>query len=231
MGHLNDVGAKSVTNVFVLTENRLVRESLTRLLQKRQDLNVAGASGFRDFDFEAIVTSGCDVLVMDRLSSPDDRQMIQDLAARMPALKVVLFGMADNCSLFLESARLGVSGYLLHDASASEIVASVRAVSHGDAACPPKLCMALIQYVAEHSSSWHGSKSREVELRPSLTHRQIELVDLLAKGMTNKQIAANLNLSEFTVKNHLRRIMRQIEADDRHHVVRMIRDRGVDLHP
>jgi DNA-binding NarL/FixJ family response regulator len=55
-------------------------------------------------------------------------------------------------------------------------------------------------------------------------------VDLVAKGMTNKEIAANLNLSEFTVKNHISRIMKQVDANDRHHAVRMVRARGVELH-
>jgi DNA-binding NarL/FixJ family response regulator len=230
MGRLSDCLPRPATNVYVLTENRLVRESLPRILQKRADLSILGASTFTDFDLECLASSGCNVVLLDRLISPQDTDMLQELLNRAPAIKIVLFGMDDDPSAFLKSASLGISGYLLKDASAAEIVGAVRAVTQGEAACPPKLCMALIQYVAQQARSRQPAVDAEVELKPSLTHRQLELVDLVAKGMTNKEIAANLNLSEFTVKNHIRRIMKQIDADDRHHVVRMVRARGVELH-
>jgi DNA-binding NarL/FixJ family response regulator len=230
MGHFGDSLARPATNVYVLTENRLVRESLPRMLQKRADLSIVGASGFHDFDLEYVAVSDCHVVLLDRLISPQDTDMLQELSNRAPSIKIVLFGMDDDFSAFLKSACLGISGYLLKDASASEIVTAVRAVTQGEAACSPKLCMALIRYVAQQSRSAQAPVNHEVQLKASLTHRQLELVDLVAKGMTNKQIAANLNLSEFTVKNHIRRIMKQIDANDRHHVVRMVRARGFELH-
>jgi DNA-binding NarL/FixJ family response regulator len=63
--------------------------------------------------------------------------------------------------------------------------------------------------------------------KPSLTHRQIQLVSLVAKGLTNKEIAANLNLSEFTVKNHMRRILKLVDAQDRYEAVSAVRESGV----
>ncbi|HEY2546331.1 MAG TPA: response regulator transcription factor [Candidatus Acidoferrum sp.] len=230
MDHVSATPYKPAAHLYVLTESRLVRESLSRTLQKRADLCVVGASGFRDFDLDWIATSGCNVVLMDRLTSPQDTDMLQELLSRAPSIKVLLFGMDDNPSIFLKSVCLGVCGYLLKDASAAEILAAVRAVSRDEAACPPSLCMALIQYVARQFRSVPGGIEMDAQLKPSLTYRQLELVDLVAKGMTNKEIAANLNLSEFTVKNHISRIMKQVDANDRHHVVRMIRARGVELH-
>jgi DNA-binding NarL/FixJ family response regulator len=134
----------------------------------------------------------------------------------------VLFGMDDDPCTFWQAACLGINGYLLKDASANEIIGAVRAVAHGEAVCPPHLCMALIQRLAQRSRT-DLPESAGFPTKPSLTHRQMQLVDLVAKGMTNKEIAANLNLSEFTVKNHIHRIMKQVDADSRHQVVEMVR--------
>jgi DNA-binding NarL/FixJ family response regulator len=230
MGHVSNLSARPSANVYILTESRLLRESLSRLLQKPADICVVGASGLRDLDFAGIATSECNVILMDILLPPQDANLLQDWKTRAPSMKVVLFGMEDDFSLFLKSVCFGVCGYLLKDASASEIVAAVRAVSRNEAACPPTLCMALIQYVARQSRTLDVGHRQDVQAKASLTHRQMELVDLVAKGMTNKEIAASLNLSEFTVRNHIRRIMKQVEAIDRHHAVRMVRARGVELH-
>jgi DNA-binding NarL/FixJ family response regulator len=230
MGHVGDLPVRPAANVYILTESRLVRESLGRLLQKRPDLCLAGASGFRDFDLEGVAASECTVLLMDRLLSPDDTDLLQELKTQAPSIRVVLFGMEGDFSIFLKSVSLGVCGYLLKDASANEIITAVRAVSRDEAACPPTLCMALIQHVARKSPGLDAGTEQDVQGKASLTYRQLELVDLVARGMTNKEIAANLNLSEFTVRNHIRRIMKQVDANDRHDAVRMVRARGVELH-
>jgi DNA-binding NarL/FixJ family response regulator len=89
--------------------------------------------------------------------------------------------------------------------------------------------MTLIQHVASVARTHPKLPEQEGVLRPSLTRRQLELVGLVARGMTNKEIAASLNLSEFTVKNHIRRIMKEVDADDRHEAVAMVRAHGLPL--
>jgi len=226
MAHSGDSFEASGIDAYILTENRLVRESLARILQKRAGINIAGVSGSRHV--EEIINSHCNVVLMDSLNSPGDTDFLRELLKQVPELRIVLFGMDDDPSQFMKAAFLGVGGYILKDASAAEIIAAVRAVSQGEAACPPKLCMTLIQYVAQARIA-SASVDQDANLKPLLTHRQLELVDLVARGMTNKEIAANLNLSEFTVKNHIRRIMKQVDAEDRHHAVRMVRAHGFPL--
>jgi len=99
-------------------------------------------------------------------------------------------------------------------------------VAHGEAACPPKLCMTLIQHLSREYRQKGKVSSEQCSAKRALTYRQLELMDLVARGMSNKEIAANLNLSEFTVKNHMRRIMKQVDADDRHEAVHLIRASG-----
>jgi DNA-binding NarL/FixJ family response regulator len=87
--------------------------------------------------------------------------------------------------------------------------------------------MTLFRHVARESYKKPPLTDHEARIKFGLTYRQSQLVALVARGMTNKEIAANLNLSEFTVKNHLRRIMRQVDADSRHEAVDVIRAGGL----
>jgi DNA-binding NarL/FixJ family response regulator len=76
---------------------------------------------------------------------------IQELVEQLQRVKIVLFGMDDDPYTFWQAACLGISGYLLKDASANEIIAAVRGVAQGEAVCPPRLCMTLIQRLAQQT--------------------------------------------------------------------------------
>lgn len=211
------------TQVFLLIENRLVRETLDRLFRKRSDVCVIGRSSPTDAgDF---ANCPCDIVVLDDLEAACKLGATFELNHDGESdFRLVLIGMEEDEEQFLTAVRSGVSGFLLNDASASEVVAAVQAVARGEAVCPPKLCLALIRFVA-HAAREMPDQTRQ---RPSLglTIRQQQLVSLVAKGMTNKEIASQLNLSQFTIKNHIHRIMKQVEAESRHKVVEAVRACG-----
>jgi len=127
---------------------------------------------------------------------------------------------------FIASVRSGVTGYLLQDASASDVVATVRAVYRGEAVCPPHLCSVLFRLVAQMPSEIPLPNSPP---KPDLTLRQQQLVTLVAKGLTNKEIASHLNLSEFTVRNHIHNILKQVDASSRSEAVETIRACGYSI--
>jgi DNA-binding NarL/FixJ family response regulator len=124
--------------------------------------------------------------------------------------------MDDDADIFLQAVRLGVSGYLLKNASASELVDALRNVAQGEAVCPPKFCKVLFQAVANEANQQAAIADQRADARFELTQRQRQLMSLVAMGMSNKEIATNLNLSEFTVKNHIYRVMKQVDAQTRH---------------
>jgi two-component system, NarL family, nitrate/nitrite response regulator NarL len=124
-------------------------------------------------------------------------------------------------STFLRAVRAGVVGYVLKDASAVGVGATISAVAEGAAVCPPALSMALFRYVAQHRKS-SGDSCR------MLSRREHELMALLRERLTNKEIAARLNLSEQTVKNHVHRMLRKVGAPDRFAVVERYELEGLD---
>jgi DNA-binding NarL/FixJ family response regulator len=222
----NDAPPASL-KVYLLAENRLLRETLARLLQKRGGISVVGVSRYTESSVAEICASRCSILLMDSLTTTEEMILLGDLFEKVPEVKVVLFGMDKDACVFLKSAYCGVSGYLLKDASASEIIAAVRAVAQGEAAWPPQLCMDLGRHLSHEYRMRAKLGAVPGSTKYCLTARQLELMRLVERGLTNKEIAVNLNLSEFTVKNHIRRVMREVDAEDRHEAVDAIRASGL----
>lgn len=189
-------------------------------------MEVVGRGGPRERSTEEVEASGCDVLLMDFFDSDwfSEKKCEKPDAAKRIAL--VAIGMSEDYGQFLSAVQGGVKGYLLREASATEVVGAVRAVFRGDAVCPPQMCARLFETVAEIKNV--GSP-REPKTGGTLTLRQQKVMGMVARGLTNKEIASRLNLSEFTVKNHLRRIMKQMDATSRSQAVDAMLSHGYSL--
>lgn len=206
-----------------MSSNRLLREALSRFLRKKEDLEVMGETFFSASVFETVGRRAVQVLLLD--DGPAEfggRPLLVELLERNPRLKVVLLGMPEDEKEFLRAVRQGAAGYLLQDASAADVVAAVRAVTRDEAACPPRLCWALFRHAARQASG----PSVRIRVQLGLTRRQQQLLPLIAQGLTNKEIAGVLNLSEQTVKNHIHRMLRRVGAGNRLDVVELCRDQG-----
>jgi DNA-binding NarL/FixJ family response regulator len=213
---------KPSIRVCLLVENRLLRETLVRLLQKKAGITVVGKDYSAERPAEGEPKEPFDVLLLDSLDSGCAKDLGEELGARCRRQKTVLFGMDEDPECFLYAIRSGARGYLLKDASSEEIVSAVRRVAEGAAVCPPKLCMLLFSYVASERKTGREGREKKYGAKLGLTYRQRQLMALVAVGMTNKEIANQLNLSEFTVKNHVARVMRQLNADSRHEAADLI---------
>jgi len=217
----------SPIRVFLMMENRLLREALIRLFRKRSDLVVVG-DGPTDATAFPMMEMQFDVLLIDSFQTRWPAAKIARETRGHAAYKAILIGMEPDEELFMAAVRSGVMGYLLKDTSASELVAAVRAVYRGEAVCPPQLCSTLFRFVAHVIEESPVKRSAP---RPDLTMRQQQLMALVAKGLTNKEIAAHLSLSEFTVRNHIHRVLKQVDATSRSEAVETIRAYGYTISP
>src|SRR2546425_181140 len=216
----------SSIRIFLLIENRLLREALVRLFRKRSDLLVVGQSSQADATTRDVLDSKCDVLVIASFQTSWLPANFAPESIEQLGFKTVLIGMDADQEQFMAAVRSGVMGYLLKDASSADVVAAVRAVFRGEAVCPPPLCYTLFRFVAQMAREMPIQSSTS---RPDLTLRQQQLVALVAKGLTNKEIASRLNLSEFTVRNHIHRILKQVDAGSRSEAVEAIRAYGYSI--
>jgi DNA-binding NarL/FixJ family response regulator len=216
--------------LFLIIENRMLREVMTATFRKLPEYCVVDSIRYSVTAYQQASTSRCEILLADQASaSAFPQNFIGDLLHHSPQRKVILFGMDDDADSFLQAVRCGVSGYLLGEASAEETIVAVRKVAAGEAVCPPWLCHQLFQFVARTTREGSMILNQRLCMKLGLTARQQQLVALLARGFTNKEIAESLRLSEFTVKNHVHRIMRQLNAQSRYAAVQTVCEQNLSI--
>jgi DNA-binding NarL/FixJ family response regulator len=210
--------------VFVAAENRLLRETLARVLSKGGGIEVIATNSAAPFHTDALLEACPDILLLNsRGSLEEDLSAIQQVRAAAPTVRILLIGMAKDEREFLQCVRAGISGYLLRDASSGEVLQSVQAVYAGEAVCPGALCAVLFRYFESDAASLPCASGRR---RLGLSRRELQLIPLIAQGLTNKEIANHFSLSEQTVKNHLYRMKHKIGAEDRFDMVQLYRTQG-----
>ena len=196
-------------SVFLLCENRLLREALLRILGKRTDLTMAGACGYSASAMSALVASEPRVVVLDSLRlALGPPLLLRQIQQSLPGARTVLIGMEPREEDFLNAVREGVAGYILREASAAEVSNALHAVAVGQSVCPPCFLAKLFQHAAQH-----------LAMRQKLQGRGVA-------GLTNKEIANQLHLSEHTVKNHVHRILRKTGTTDRVELIDLYRSAG-----
>jgi DNA-binding NarL/FixJ family response regulator len=227
-----EISIAQVTKLFLIIENRMLREAMTTLFQRQPDFALLDSIRYSSSAYKLIAASACDILLADQASaSAFPANFIGDLLSLSPGRKAILFGMENDPELFLEAVRSGTSGYLLGEASAEETIAAVRRVVAGEAVSPPCLCHHLFQFVARSSREGSMILNQRLCQRLGLTARQQQLMALLARGFTNKEIAESMRLSEFTVKNHVHRIMRRLNAQSRYAAVQTVCENNFPANP
>lgn len=208
---------RKLAEVFLLAENRLLREALIRLLSKSDELRVVGSSAYSPAVHHEIIAAHPQIILLDSNGMGSaNANLIACLRSAIRNLRIVMVDMDSNETTFLAAIRAGVVGYVLKDASALEVAATIRAVVGGKAVCPAALCMSLFRHVAQQTSvpapiSWGADVG--------LSRREQQLVELLRERLTNKEIALRLGLSEQTVKNHVHHILRKLGARNRRGIV------------
>src|ERR1700730_8999764 len=162
--------------VFVAAENRLLREALARVLIKGGCVEVIATDSAAPFHTDALLDARPDILLLtSRGSLQEDLSAIQQVRAAAPAVRILLIGMAKDEREFLQCGRAGISGYLLRDASAGEVLQGVQAVHAGEAVCPGALCAVLFRYFESDATSLPCTHSKR---RLGLSRRELNIIFL-----------------------------------------------------
>ena len=226
-GHDGLSATSSRIRVSIFAQNQLVREALRRSLIKFEQVHVIGGltdalPGSADRSKEQAQVS----VLFSRDEIQADLEQIEAIRKRTPATKILLVGSAKEDIDFLQYVRAGINGYLWREASAEDIAQGILNVQAGKAVCPGELCAVLFRFFESSEPRLpFGSPTQ----RLGLTRREQQIVPLIAKGFTNKEIANHFCLSEQTVKNHLYRMKHKIGADDRLSIVQKFRHHGLLL--
>jgi len=212
--------------VFLLAQNRLLREALSRVLANKSDIEVVGSCALSPDSLREIVAVAPNILVIDSFTTTHAHlDFVREVQRNVPDVRLIMIGMDADGQHFLQFIREGAMGYIVKDASALEVVAAVRTVAAGGAACSPDLCTFLFRFAARQNQmpSFHARS------KLGLTNREQQLVGLISQGLTNKEIASELRLAEHTVRNHIHRMLRKVGATHRLAVVDICRMEGIPV--
>jgi DNA-binding NarL/FixJ family response regulator len=203
--------------VVVVDDQPLVRAGLRMILQATEDIEVVGEAADGASAVELCAAVSPDVVIMDvRMPVMDGIQATHLLTAQPDGPKVLVITTFDVDAHVYGALRAGASGFLLKDAPEAQLLNAIRVVNEGASL----FAASATRRIVEHFGSTPPGASDLVE-RAGLTHREVEVLTLLARGETNAEIAASLFITEATVKTHVARIMSKLDARSRTQAVVM----------
>jgi DNA-binding NarL/FixJ family response regulator len=207
--------------VLIADDQRVVREGIAMLLGLIEDVEVVGAAADGAEAIELVRASRPDVVLMDlRMPKLDGAEATREIRSSLPDTHVlVLTTYADDDSLF-PALQAGARGYLTKDSTAEEIELAIRAVAAGRTHLDPAIQQRLVDAVVDAPAATR-------EIPDDLTAREVEVLKLIAAGLSNAEIAAALVVSAATVKTHVNHIFQKTGARDRAQAVRYAYQHGL----
>ena len=193
--------------VLVVDDHAVVRQGLKAFLRVQDDIEFVGEAANGDEALTQARSVQPDVILMDLIMPGMDgvETMRQLSAAGVDAKVIVLTSFAEDEQVFA-AVKAGAAGYLLKDVQPQELGDAIRIVHAGDAQLHPSIALKLMREVAAGAREKHAD---------GLTARELEVLKALARGMSNKEIAAELGVAEKTVKTHVSSILRKLQVADR----------------
>ncbi len=152
------------------------------------------------------------ILLDSALGDSDSPRFVQEVRKEFPDIKVVVMGLLPANEDFLEFVRAGVVGFILKDATIDVFVSTIHAVADGKSVLPPLMTGTLFSHVAERAMA-RGKRGARAAVR--MTARERQVVDLIAEGLSNKEIGARLHVATHTVKSHVHNILEKLALHTR----------------
>ena len=235
--------------ILLADDHPIVREGLRALLETQSDFEIIAEAANGDATLHLTSELQPDIILLDLEMPIMDgveaiRTLRETLRQRSHTVHIIVFTAFDNDERIIDALQAGANGYLLKDAPREEIFNAIRVTMQGGSLLQPVVASKLLRHMGQHSMS-HASTARMVSPRdvpqPSspqrpmyrvppietLTERELEVLDLLAQGMPNKEIAAQLTISERTAKFHVSSIMNKLGATNRTEAVSLAAQKGL----
>jgi two-component system, NarL family, nitrate/nitrite response regulator NarL len=200
--------------ILLIEDNRLLREGISTLLKKQPDMNVISTVGNGENILALIGKLKPNIVLLDLgLRSQNSMQVVKLVKKNFQETKIIVMDLIPLQTDVFEFVQAGVSGFMLKDISVTEFLHTIRSVYEGNQILPPHLTGSLFSQIVEHAIN--GSKPSALAESVRMTKRERQVIELIADGSTNKEIAQKLHLSTYTVKSHVHNILEKLALNTR----------------
>ncbi len=200
--------------ILLIEDNRLLREGIDALLNKQTDMNVVTTVGNGENILALVDKLNPNIVLLDLgLRSQNSLQIVKLIKSNFKEIKIIVMDLIPLQTDVFEFVQAGVSGFMLKDINVDEFLKTIRSVYEGTQVLPPHLTGSLFSQIVEHAIN--GTSPSKIEESVRMTKREIQVIELIANGNTNKEIAQQLHLSTYTVKSHVHNILEKLALNTR----------------
>jgi DNA-binding NarL/FixJ family response regulator len=208
--------------ILLVEDHPMFRDGLARMLETVEEFEVVGEAVTGEEAVELALQLKPNIILMDlNLPKMSGIEATKQIIQEQPDMGILVLTMYDDDSSVFAAMRAGARGYLLKEANRSEIIRAIQAVGDGEAIFSPSIARRMMYYFEAKS------KQVQVDVFPQLTGREREVLDHIARGENNAEIASALGLNQKTVRNHVSNILSKLHASDRAHAMIMAREAGL----
>jgi len=200
--------------ILLIEDNRLLREGIASMLKKQPDMHVVATVSNGENILKMMEKHKPNVLLLDLgLRSQNSLNVVKLAKQHFTKTKIIVMDLVPLQDDVFEFVQAGVSGFMLKDISVEEFLKTIRSVYQGAQVLPSHLTGSLFTQIIEHAIN--GSKPSAIAESVRMTKRERQVIELIADGSTNKEIAQTLHLSTYTVKSHVHNILEKLALNTR----------------
>ncbi|MGA2351416.1 MAG: response regulator transcription factor [Terracidiphilus sp.] len=209
---MQSVSEQSPIRILIVDDHPIVRDGLAMLLETDKGFKLAGSVDGAEKALAFLARCSVDIVLLDlRMPKTSGLEVLPSILALRPAPRVIILSSFSYDEDIYQAAKAGARGYIMKDASRVQILEAIRLVSAGHLHFPGNI----------------AARIAERKGRPGLSSRELEVLDMIAKGLTNKEIARALLISQFTVRTHVTHILEKLAATDRTEAVSVATQQGI----
>jgi DNA-binding NarL/FixJ family response regulator len=206
--------------ILIADDHPVVREGLATMLSRQSNIEVVGEAENGAVAIEKAGSARPDIILMDlRMPEVDGVEAMRRIKKVHPEISFIVLTTYNNDEYIFKGIEAGARAYLLKDSPREDLFKAIEAVSRGESLIEPAIAGRVLDRLTE--------LSRQGSPRTELSQRETEVLELIAKGTGNKQIALSLSISESTVKTHIQSIFQKLEVNDRTEAVTRALSRGI----